>query len=369
MKRVTINVQPRPYDAVIESGLLARAGENIAALVGKEPRVFVVTNPVVRGKWGAALETALKAGGLRGEFLEIADGERMKTMATIENLAGRLARAGADRGATIIAFGGGVVGDLSGFLASVYMRGVRVIQLPTTLLAQVDAAIGGKTGVNLSAGKNLLGTFHQPLAVLIDPAVLTTLPDREFRAGLFEALKCGVIANAEIFEFMERERDKILQRDREALEWLIAETVAVTARVVSEDEREAGLRRILNFGHTLGHALEAETKYKQFLHGEAVAWGMVAATMLSVALQKAPPVTAQRIIAAVLSYSPLPKVSIRSKNVIKRLGIDKKSRNGVPHFILPVAIGKVEIFADVPEPMLVSALDEVRYLSQRNAGD
>ena len=369
MKRVTINVQPRPYDAVIESGLLQRVGEEIAGAAGKEARVYTVTNPVVRGKWGAVLEKSLKDANLRCEFLEIPDGERMKTMATIENLAGRLVRAGGDRGVTVVAFGGGVIGDLAGFLGSVFMRGVHVVQVPTTLLAMVDASIGGKTGVNLSAGKNLLGTFHQPIAVLIDPQTLTTLPEREFRAGLFEALKCGVISNPAIFEFMERERDKILARDREALEWLISETVAVKARVVGEDEREAGLRRILNFGHTLGHALEAETKYKQFLHGEAVAWGMVAATMLSVALQKTSPVTAQRIIAAVLSYSPLPKVSIRPKNVIKRLGFDKKSKNGVPHFILPVDIGKVEVQADVPEPMLISALDEVRYLSKWNAGE
>jgi len=368
-RTITVNVPPRTYEAVIEAGLLARAGARIAALVPAGARLFVVTNPVVRGKWGSALERSLKDAGVRAEFLEAPDGERAKIMATIENLAGRMLKAGADRGTVVIAFGGGVVGDLAGFLASVFMRGVPVIQLPTTFLAQVDAAIGGKTGVNLSAGKNLLGTFHQPLAVLIDPAVLATLPDREFRAGLFESLKCGVISNAEIFEVMERDRERILQRDPAALEWLIAETVAVKARVVGEDEREAGLRRILNFGHTIGHALEAETKYKQYLHGEAVAWGMVAATMLSVALQKTTAATAQRIIAAVLAYSPLPKVNVRPKSLVKRLAMDKKSRNGVPHFILPVEIGKVEVSNDVPPEIVLHALDELRYLSKWNAGD
>ncbi|MBI2678799.1 MAG: 3-dehydroquinate synthase [Candidatus Koribacter versatilis] len=369
MKRVTIPIPGRPYEALIGSGLLKAAGEHIAAIAPAGARFFVVTNPVVRGKWGSALERSLKDAKLKAEWLEIPDGERMKTMGTIENLAGRMLKAGADRGVAVIGFGGGVVGDLAGFLASVFMRGVPVIQVPTTFLAQVDASIGGKTGVNLSAGKNLLGTFHQPLAVLIDPAVLATLPDREFRAGLFESLKCGVISRAEIFEYMEKERDRILQREAAALEWLIAETVEVKARVVGEDEREAGLRRILNFGHTIGHALEAETKYKQYLHGEAVAWGMVAATMLSVAMQKTPPPTAQRIIAAVLAYSPLPKVNVRAKSVVKRLAMDKKSRNGVPHFILPVEIGKVEISNEVPPDMVIHALDEVRYLSKWNSGE
>lgn len=369
MKRVAITAPAGPYEALIETGLLQHAGEHVARVAPAAARFFVVTNPVVRGKWGAALDQSFKEAGLRCDYLEIADGERAKTMTTIENLSTRLVKAGADRGAVLVAFGGGVVGDLVGFLASVYMRGVPVIQVPTTLLAQVDAAVGGKTGVNLSAGKNLLGTFHHPLVVITDPAVLATLPDREFRAGLFEALKCGVIADAAIFEFMETNRERLLQRDAEALEWLIGAAVAVKARVVGEDEREAGLRRVLNFGHTIGHALEAETKYKQYLHGEAVAWGMVAATMLSVAMQKTAPETAQRIIAAVLAYSPLPKVNIRAKSVVKRLAMDKKSRNGVPHFVLPVEIGKVEVSNEVPPDMVVHALDEVRYLSKWNAGD
>jgi 3-dehydroquinate synthase len=203
----------------------------------------------------------------------------------------------------------------------------------------------------------------------VDPALLATLPDREFRAGLFEALKCGVIADAKIFEFMETSRERILQRDAETLQWLIGEAIAVKARVVAQDEREAGLRRVLNFGHTIGHALEAETKYKQYLHGEAVAWGMVAATMLAVALQKTPPETAQRIIAAILAYSPLPKVNVRPKSLVKRLAMDKKSRNGVPHFVLPVEVGKVEISNEVPPEMVVHALEEVRYLSRWNASD
>ena len=179
------------------------------------------------------------------------------------------------------------------------MRGIDVVQIPTTFLAQVDASVGGKTGVDLRAGKNLVGAFHHPRAVLIDPSVLATLPEREYRSGLYEALKCGVISNPEIFRFMEDHREQILQREPAALEWLITESVRVKATVVAADEREGGLRRILNFGHTIGHALEAETSYKQFLHGEAVAWGMVAAAMIAAALQRTDSETARRIISTV----------------------------------------------------------------------
>jgi 3-dehydroquinate synthase len=244
------------------------------------------------------------------------------------------------------------------------MRGIDVVQVPTTLLAQVDASVGGKTGVDLKLGKNLVGTFHHPRCVLIDPVVLSTLPDREYRSGLYEALKCGVISNPEIFRFMEEKRDQILARDPAALEWLITECVRVKAGVVSADEHEHGLRRILNFGHTIGHALEVETGYKQFLHGEAVAWGMVAAAMIAAATQHTTSDTARRIISSVLAYAPLPKVEARGKRVAQRLLSDKKTLNGVVHFVLPVEIGKVEVVQDIPEREVVQAVDELRYLSQ-----
>jgi 3-dehydroquinate synthase len=352
------------YSAHIESGLLARAGEIIREAVPNCERLYVVTAPPVRKSWGAALAASLDAAGLKYELLEIKDGERAKTFATVEDLADRMVRRGADRRSTMVALGGGVVGDLAGFLASVYMRGIDVVQLPTTFLAQVDASIGGKTGVDLRAGKNLVGTFHQPRTVLIDPAVLTTLPEREYRSGLYEALKYGVISNPEIFRFMEEKRETILQRDPTALEWLIAECVRVKAGVVAADEREGGLRRILNFGHTIGHALEAETAYKQFLHGEAVAWGMVAAAMIAAAMQRTDSDTARRIISTVLAYASLPKVEAHGKRIAHRLAMDKKTVNGVVHFVLPAAIGNVEIVNDVPARAVVQAVDELRYLSQ-----
>ena len=364
VKTVTIAVMPA-YEARIENGLVCQTGAQIADLrPGGGASVFVITNAVVRKHWGSVLTDSLTRAKLRFQVLEMGDGEHYKTLATIEDLATRLVERDADRHSLVVAFGGGVVGDVAGFLASIYMRGIDVVQLPTTLLAQVDAAIGGKTGVDLRAGKNLLGSFHQPRRVLIDPGVLATLPEREYRAGLYEALKCGVIRNREIFDFMERERETVLRRDAPALEWLIGECVEVKAAVVAADERESGLRRILNFGHTIGHALEAETSYKQYLHGEAVAWGMVAASMIGAGLQKTDAETARRIISAVLAYAPLPRVTARSRSVARRLRADKKTINGVIHFVLPVEIGRVEIVRDVPERAVLQAIDALRTLSQ-----
>jgi len=364
MRKVSINVQP-PYSAVIEAGVLARAGDLLAAeFDGRHRRSFIVTTANIRKAVGAPLAAGLDAAAVPHEFLEMGDGEQHKTLRTVEGLAAKLVKRGADRKSLLLALGGGVVGDVAGFLASVYMRGVDVVQLPTTFLAQVDSSIGGKTGVNLPAGKNLLGSFYQPRAVLTDPAALAPLPEREYRAGLYEALKVGIIRSPRIFDYMEEHRARILQRDPEALEWLIAECVQTKAEVVAADQREADLRRVLNFGHTIGHALEAETGYRQFLHGEAVAWGMIGAAMIGVAMHKTAPDIARKIISSVLAYAPLPKVNTRSKNVVKRLATDKKSQNGRVHFVLPVEIGKAEITPDVPERAVQHAVDELRYLSQ-----
>jgi 3-dehydroquinate synthase len=246
----------------------------------------------------------------------------------------------------------------------VYMRGVDLVQIPTTLQAQVDAAIGGKTGVNLRAGKNLLGTFHQPSGVLIDPAVLSTLPDREFRAGLYEVLKCGVIGNPELFGWLEQNNLSKLRSDVAKLEWVIAESVKLKAEVVSSDERESGLRRVLNLGHTIGHALEAATGYRRFLHGEAVAWGMIAAAKISVAMDKLDTSSARRIIQAVFGLGTLPKVEVNSQKILRLLQADKKTRDGIVHFVLPRAIGRVAIVNDVPERVVLNAINELKRLSK-----
>ena len=364
MIRVPVAVEPRPYEALIQSGLLSRAGAHLHEILRSPQCLFVVTVSRLRSKWAKTLLASLGAAGFAAKLVEMPDGEPHKRLATIENLAEKLAKLGADRGAVILALGGGVVGDVAGMLASLYMRGVDVIQVPTTLVAQVDASVGGKTGVNLRAGKNLLGTFHQPRAVLIDPLVLSTLPRRQFQAGLYEALKCGVIGNPELFQRFEDSKDKVLRRDEKILEQVIADSVRLKAQIVATDERESGLRRVLNFGHTIGHALEAEGGYRGLLHGEAVAWGMIAATNIALNVQRLDSVTAGRITDAVLGLGRLPRVSARSSHILARLQADKKTKDGVVHFVLPTAIGKVEVVNDVQERVVLAAVDELRRLSK-----
>ena len=367
MTRVTIAVAPRPYEAIMEAGLLERAGAELRTVLRDRTKIFVVTVPPVRKKWGKKLQASLAKCGFESKILEMPDGEHFKRLASVESLAEELARLGAERNSVIVAFGGGVVGDAAGLLASIYMRGVDLVQIPTTVLAQVDASIGGKTGVNLRSGKNLLGTFHQPLAVLIDPAVLSTLPEREFRAGLYESLKCGVIGNAELFRVLELCSVKTLRADTSKLEWVIAESVKLKAEVVSRDEREGGLRQVLNFGHTIGHALEAATRYRRYLHGEAVAWGMIAAARVAVSAGKLAADEEQRIEEAILRLGPLPKVDTDSIQIVRLLRTDKKTRNGVVHFVLPRQIGRVEIDSDISEQAVIDAVDALRRISTRRS--
>ncbi len=353
----------RSYDVLIGQEILREAGTHIRAVLPDAQRCFVVTTPVVRKLWAGIVTEALASAGFEVVFVEMEDGERAKTIASVEELASKMMAKQADRHSVICALGGGVVGDVAGFLASIFMRGVPVVQMPTTFLAQVDSSIGGKTGVNLKAGKNLIGTFYQPWLVLADPGVFSTLPEREFRSGLYESLKCGIIRRADLFDRMDRERQSIVQRDPDLLEWLITESVRVKAEVVGADEKENGERRILNFGHTIGHALEAETGYKHFLHGEAVAWGMIAATMIAAGLQMTDSATAQRIISSVLAFAPLPKIEVNSRRTAHRIKGDKKTVHGVTHFILPREIGKVEVVTDVPDRAVLHAIEELKYLS------
>jgi 3-dehydroquinate synthase len=358
MIRIPVATPSQSYEVLLESGLVPRAGECLKRIL-THSRVFVVTVPPVRRRWGKVLMRSLAGFGWRAESLEMPDGERSKRLATLEKLAERLVKLGADRDAALLALGGGVVTDVTGFLASIYMRGVDVVQIPTTVLAQVDAAIGGKTGVNLQAGKNLLGTFHQPRAVLVDPAVLATLPSREYRAGLYEALKCGIIGDPGLFRLFEDRRREILDRDPAVVERLIADSVRLKAAVVTADEHEGGLRQVLNLGHTIGHALEAETGYRGLLHGEAVAWGMIAATEIALSTGKLDGVTAERLTGAILSLGRLPPLKVRMANVVQRLRSDKKTRQGVVRFILPREIGKVEIVDDVPETVVRLAVEKI----------
>jgi 3-dehydroquinate synthase len=368
MAQVTIHVPPRPYQARTENGLLTRSGNLLAELLPQASKLFVVTVPPVRRRWGAKLVRSLTSAGFKPQVVLMPDGEPAKKLRTIEIIAERLSRMGADRKAVLIAFGGGVVGDVTGLLASLYMRGVELVQIPTTFLAQVDASIGGKNGVNLGAGKNLLGTFYHPRTVLIDPEMLSTLSSREFRAGLYEALKCGIIGDLDLFLRFETKRAQILKRDPVEIEGIIAQSVKLKAEVVSADEHEGGLRRVLNLGHTIGHALEAETGYKTLLHGEAVAWGMIAATNIALTVGRTDSVTAGRIADAVLSLGRLPEIKVSAHKVLARLQADKKTQGGVVHFVLPREIGKVEIAADVPDHVVIAAVEELRRLSHGGWG-
>jgi 3-dehydroquinate synthase len=351
-----VETPQRSYDAVVERGSLSRVAEFIPANAGL---IFVVTTQDVWDLHGAALERSLanSSGTYTHRVLIFPGGEPRKRLAEVEALAEQMMEAGGDRSSVVIAFGGGIVGDLGGFLAAVFMRGIPVIQVPTTLLAQVDAAVGGKTGVNLVAGKNLVGSFHQPLAVLIDPDVLKTLPEREYRAGLYEIIKCGVIRDPSLFEMLDTHRNAVLAQEPWAVEQAIAAAVRIKAEVVTADEREGDLRRILNFGHTVGHALEAETHYERLLHGEAVAFGMRAATILAERMGRLSDRDADAIIGLVSKYGPIPGLQgIGAECLADRLRSDKKTIQGKVHFVLPVRIGAVEVVSGVPPGMVLDSI-------------
>jgi 3-dehydroquinate synthase len=364
MVRIPINTPSRSYEAVIEHGILSRAGTILKDLFAGTPPLYIITVAPVRRRWGKVLMQSLEAAGFSAKFIEMRDGERFKRLSTVESLAEDLLQVGADRRAVVLAFGGGVVGDVAGMLASVYMRGVRLIQVPTTVQAQLDAAIGGKTGVNLRAAKNLVGTFYQPQLVLIDPAMLATLPEREFRAGMYEAIKCGVIGNEELFVRLERCSIKDLRKDPEFLAWTFAESVRLKAKVVSADEREGDLRRVLNFGHTIGHALEAATGYRHFLHGEAVAWGMIAASRIASDIGCCHRSVHERIREGVFRWGRLPDVRVQTAKTIKLIRSDKKTEAEILHFVLPKKIGRVEVVKDVPERAIAAAMAEIRRASR-----
>lgn len=340
------------YDAVVERGALQRLHDFVPRQTGK---VFVVTTEDVWRLHGAPFASQFREREV--EVLFLPGGEINKRLARVEELADQMVEAGADRTSLVIGFGGGIVTDMAGFLAAIFMRGVPVLQIPTTLLAQVDAAIGGKTGVNLQCGKNLLGSFHQPLAVVIDPEVLSTLPAREYRAGLFEVIKCGVIRDARLFELLENHAEEVLALEPAIVDELISAAVQIKAEVVSSDERESGLRRILNFGHTIGHAIEAETGYVRFLHGEAVAWGMLAAARIAELRGMLPASDAGRMSKVICRYGPLPNANgLNPEHLIARLASDKKTLHGKVHFILPTQIGEVKIVSGIDAATIRQAI-------------
>lgn len=335
------------YPCVVERGITRSVATYLPPRAGK---VFIATTEDVWRLHGPRLN-------LDATPLFFPGGESTKRFEPVEALAEQMVAAGADRTSVVVAFGGGIAGDMGGFLAAIFMRGIPVIQVPTTLLAQVDASVGGKTGVNLRAGKNLIGSFHQPAAVLIDPEVLTTLPPREYRAGLYEVIKHGVIASPELFDLLTNRSSEVLAQAPEVVERIVAESVRIKAEVVSADEREGDLRRILNFGHTVGHALEAETNYSHFLHGEAVAFGMKAASHLAVEVGLLDPAARDAILQTIDLYGAIPSLDgITAEGLVRRLVSDKKTIQGKVHFVLPDRIGHVVVRSGIPDAPVLAAV-------------
>ncbi len=302
--------------------------------------------------WGEAFLSSFQEAPIA---LFLAPGEKHKTMASVEKLLRQMAAAGGDRGSLLIALGGGIVGDVGGFTAAIFMRGIRYVQVPTTFLSQVDSSVGGKTGVNLREGKNLVGSFHHPLAVFADTDVLGTLPDRELRAGLMESVKAGIIRDRMLVRFMEEHAEDVLNRDTKALEKVIAASIRMKADVVNKDERESGLRMILNFGHTIGHAIEQVTRYKALLHGEAVGWGMIAALYVAHRRKTISTKQAERMESLINRYGPLPALKLRAAKLVMATGADKKNVGGVRRFVLPIGIGDAGVVEDVTPEELKAA--------------
>ena len=352
MPTYEVKTPQRCYPAIVERGAIGRAAQFIPANTGK---VFVVTTEDVWRHTGSQLAAGLAY--VSYHVLHLPGGEEQKRLTHVEQLAEEMLQLGADRSSLVIAYGGGIVNDMGGFLAAIFMRGIPVIQIPTTLLAQVDAAVGGKTGVNLVSGKNLIGSFHQPLAVLTDPAILATLPEREYRAGLYEIIKAGIIREPELFHYLKESSSEVLARTPEAVDHIIEESVRMKAEVVSSDEREGDMRRILNFGHTFGHALEAETGYRRFLHGEAVAWGMRAAVYLAESTGYLSAEDSVEILEMIADYGPIPPLTgIAEKGLFERLVHDKKTLQGKVHFVLPVRIGEVAVVSGVEDKLVLDAI-------------
>ena len=360
MQTIRVETPTAKYDVVAGSGLLETLAPRIERAIGgllhhsgQSRRVFVLTSPGIWALWGEQFCASFREAPI---VLFLPAGEKYKTMASVERLTREMVRAGADRGSLLIAFGGGIVGDVGGFLAAIFMRGIPYVQVPTTFLAQVDSSVGGKTGVNLPEGKNLVGSFNHPRAVFADIRVLGTLPERELKAGLMESVKAGIIRDRALVRFMEENAGAIVGRDAKALEKVIAASIRMKAGVVNKDEREAGLRMILNLGHTVGHALEQATRYKALLHGEAVGWGMIAALYLGRQRGTISAAQFERLEKLIYLYGPLPALKLRVARVVAATGADKKNVGGVRRFVLPLGIGDAGVVEDVTRAELEAAV-------------
>lgn len=356
MLTLPIRTQSASYDVLLGADLLPTLPQQLHAVFGaRARRCYVVTAPEIWTLWSAAFLSGFPANA-QPTVLTLPSGEHHKRLVAVERLAQQLAAAGADRGSILIAFGGGVIGDIAGFLAAIYMRGISFVQVPTTLLAQVDSSVGGKTGVNLEAGKNLLGSFYHPRLVMADTSVLRTLPPAEVRAGLFESLKAAFICDAGLLARMESKASALLGMDTELLTKVIADSIRIKAHVVAQDEREHGLRMVLNFGHTVGHAIEALTHYRSLLHGEAVGWGMRAAIEAS-RLRGLPDADADRCLAAIDALGPPPLPRLSARRLLAATSSDKKRIDHIRHFVLLERIGHARVVTDLTDHELLQAIE------------
>ena len=361
--RINVALERNPYDIVIGDGVLGTVGDELHRL-GAKPgkKILVVSNADVAGPYGEACLNSLKGKGYNVELLVIEAGEEQKHLRTISQIHDAAFAFKLERSSMLLALGGGVVGDMTGFAAATWLRGVGVVQVPTTLLAMVDASIGGKTGVNHPGGKNLIGAFHQPHLVLIDPTTLDTLPIREFRAGMAEVIKYGILGDADLFLELESCKDPSSPEGlgRTTLESILQRSAAAKASIVAADEREGGLRAVLNYGHTFGHVVEALCGYGTWLHGEAVALGMVAVGELAVQRGNWSRADAERqkqLIAKAGLPTTWPELNLEA--VLQTLQGDKKVRDGQLRFVMPTGVGSVEIQNDISRDEIMHCLEQL----------
>lgn len=354
--RLDVTAERSTYPILIGPGS-SRGLEGVLETHGIGTQRLLVSAPPIWRPHGARFRAILAP---KTKAVLIGDGERAKTLRTVSELYDACVARGLDRSAAIIAVGGGVVGDVAGFAAASYLRGITVVQIPTTLLAQVDSSVGGKVGVNLRAGKNLVGAFHAPKLVVCDPELLKTLPRREFRSGLYEVVKYGVISSRRLFEDVGDNLDAIFAIDPQVLTQIVAECCRIKAEIVMSDERESGPRRVLNFGHTIGHALEAITDYRRFRHGEAIGYGMLAAARLSV-MRGALDASAESALSDVIRrMGPLPPVNdLRIKPALDAITRDKKVVDGRLHFVIATDLGATAIISDVTTRELAAAMKHI----------
>jgi len=368
LRRVAVRLGARSYTIRVAPGLLAAAGKELDTLrLGR--RLFVVSDTNVHPLYGPTLERSLRAASFRVDRLVLPPGEGQKSLTTLRRILDALVDSGADRSTTIVALGGGVVGDLAGFAAATWHRGVPYVQVPTTLLAQVDSSVGGKTGINLPAGKNLVGAFHQPTAVLADPSTLATLPPREYRAGLGEVIKYGMIRDERFFASLERDADPIIRRDPDRLASIVTRCCRMKAEYVVRDELDrSGRRAHLNYGHTFGHAVETATRYRRYRHGEAVALGMVAASRVSADLGRLSETDRKRLL-ALLDRFGLPTSGVPSDpdQLLRLFARDKKTDEGRLRIVLTKGIGSASVSRSVPRRLLLRALREICAVPRRKS--